>query len=135
MRDLDLLFRASDLARAARLIEDHGYRLEKRLPVELAALAPEFGHHVSASAAAIGVRLELHFCLLVPHGPRRVDLDCVLPRLRRVPFMGMQVPALPAGTSSHICASMAETMRGVGWSGSRRLPSLVAPIFTVTGTM
>ena len=96
MRDLDLLFRASDLARAARLIEDYGYRLEKRLPRKLAALAPEFGHHVSASAPAIGVCLELHFFLLVPHGRRRVDLDCVLPRLRRVPFMGVQVPALPA---------------------------------------
>jgi hypothetical protein len=109
IRDLDLLFRESDVAAAVRLLEDRGYRMDPA-PAEWARRGT---HHLSGVHPVRRIQIEVHHQLLMPRGSRRWTIDALEGRLSTTDFMGIAVPAMrPEELFLYLC----EHGAGHAWS-------------------
>jgi len=97
MRDLDLLVRKADLARAEAKLLEMGYEPRPR-PDFLAC------HHLHPLARPGGIPVELHWTLESPTEPIAIDLDGLWQRARPATIAGVDVLVLaPEDLLLHLC--------------------------------
>jgi hypothetical protein len=95
-RDLDLLFRASDVQTVCALLTQRGYAITGAHVGELNRQAFRTGHHLASAVSPRGaIRVELHHAL-TNYGGERFTLDRLEERLHAVPFNGVQASAFHA---------------------------------------
>jgi hypothetical protein len=100
IRDLDLLFRESDVAAAVRLLEARGYRMAPP-PAEWARRGT---HHLSGLHPERQIRIEVHHRLLMPRGARQWTLEAFEGRLDTTDFMGIAVATMrPVELFLYLC--------------------------------
>jgi hypothetical protein len=89
--DLDILLAGRDLARAWRLLVEHGYRPDE---YEAASLDADNVNALAFTGSGVDLPVELHWVLLPRHLAVPFDLERLRRGLVRVPLMGRTVPTL-----------------------------------------
>jgi hypothetical protein len=113
-RDLDLLFKASDLPALEQLLTEHGYCLQRNHAEKMDDLVRQKMHHLCFTAPAGNYRLEAHYYLIPAYGARRFDWDTIASRLQVSSFLGVPVRVLPPEDQLvYLCQHGA----GHAWSG------------------
>ena len=90
MRDLDLLFKDSDILRAVELLQARGYENQYPLPAVLDEIDRRYNHHLVFLSPRDGHLVELHRCM-VGARRKRYDLEAILGRTQPASFMGIPI--------------------------------------------
>lgn len=100
MNDIDLMVKERDLVRAGRILLAHGYRQGSPAWESLAKAY----HHLPLFTNKSGTKLELHWNIVTPDSPIRVDLDGLWERACPLKVDHVEVRALsPEDSLLHLC--------------------------------
>ncbi|MGD0781279.1 MAG: nucleotidyltransferase family protein [Candidatus Aminicenantales bacterium] len=101
MSDLDLLVKEKDLVRAGRILLTLGYK--PYFPV-WESMSKTYHHHLPPFTNKNGVMIELHWNIVTPDGPIKVDLDGLWERARFIKLDAVEVLSLsPEDLFLHLC--------------------------------